>query len=116
MGLWDRLQFPSESDVIQARARRAEGSSPDPMDVALDRYGTGQEMGVLGIPVSMAYEAMKPVMAASPTVNKIVGSVFGPEQMVDESTQRPTLYQALGNVGATTLGALSNYRGFLGGW
>ncbi len=114
MSFWDNL-FPSEGDVVQARARRALGGTPNPQDVALDRYGTGQEMGLLGIPVSAAYETAKPLMAASPAINNMVGTLFGPEQMVDETTQRPTFREALGNVGSTALGALSNYRNFLGG-
>jgi len=116
MSFWADMQLPSESDVVQARARRSLGGSPNPEDVALDRYGTGQEMGLLGIPISALYEGAKPIMAASPAVNNLVGQLFGPEQMVDETTQRPTSTQALGNVGATALGALSNYRKFLGGW
>lgn len=101
---------PSEEDVVRARARRAlGGGEPTPRDVMLDRYGTGQEMGLLGIPVSAAYEAAKPIMANVPPVNQLVGHLFGPEQMVDETTQRPSFNQALGNVGATTAGALARF-------
>jgi hypothetical protein len=100
--------LPTERDVVGARYRRASGSkSPD--DVLLDRFGTGQEMGLLGVPVGAVYEASKPALAASPSLNKLVGSLFGPEQMVDETTQRPTAGQAVRNVGGIAAGALSNW-------
>ena len=98
---------PTSEDVGQARARRAPGGTPRPGDVLLDRFGTGQEMGLIGIPVAAAYEATKPALAASPTLNELLGKLAGPEQMVDETTQRPSFGEALMNVGATTAGALS---------
>ena len=106
---WGSFDLPSEEDVVRARARRTLEGQGMPGDVMLDRYGTGQEMGLLGIPVSAAYEAAKPIMANVPPVNEAVGYLFGPEQMVDETTQRPSFGQALGNVGATTAGALARF-------
>lgn len=99
--------LPSEADVVNARARRSANGAPDLRDVLLDRFGTGQEMGLMGPPVAAVYEASKPILAASPTLNQILGKVLGPEQMVDETTQIPTFRESLNNVGATTVGALS---------
>ena len=100
--------FPTEMDVVSARARRAAGSSI-PEDVVLDRFGTGQEMGFTGVPVAAAYEAGKPLLAASPMLNRLFGRVAGSEQMVDSTTQRPTFRQAADNVSGVALGALSNW-------
>lgn len=105
----NKLPNPSESDIVNARARRSAGST-SPEDVSLDRFGTGQGMGFLGIPTASIYEASKPILARSSFLNDLVGRLAGPDQMVDETTQRPTFGQALGNVGATALGAFSNYR------
>ena len=115
MGFWEEIgrSLPSEMDVVQARARRSMGGEPSEQDVMLDRFGTGQEMGIMGAPVSAMYEAAKPIMANVPPVNEAVGYLFGPEQMVDETTQRPSFRQAAGNVGATAAGAFSR---FLGGY
>ena len=99
----------TEEDVVRARARRSAGSNA-PEDVEADRYGTGQEMGLSGIPVAALYEMAKPALRASPALNQILGAVAGPEQMVDESSSQASPGQALRNVGAVSAGALSGSR------
>lgn len=107
---WLLSSPPDTTDVVRARARRATGvGTPD--DVTMDRYGTGQEMGVLAVPVTAAYEAAKPLLRASPALNSLLGAIAGPEQMVGPNTQVPTLGQAAGNVGAAALGAASQMPG-----
>jgi hypothetical protein len=109
-GLMDLLGLavaPSVHDIVNARARRA-GGSKNPEDVLLDRYGTGLEMGPVGVPVSMAYEAAKPIMASVPLVNRAVGAIFGPDQMVGAGTQQASPSEALANIAAVSRGALQN--------
>ena len=98
--------LPTEADVVNARSRRSQGSA-ERSDVLLDRFGTGQEMGLTGVPVAALYEAAKPLLARSDTLNNALGAVAGPEQMVDETTDRPSFGQAMENVGAVAQGAIS---------
>jgi hypothetical protein len=103
------MDYPTGGDVASARGRRAAGKGSE-SDVETDRFGTGQEMGLTGIPVAAAYEAAKPLLFKYPALNRLLGAVAGPEQMVDETTQRPDMMGALRNVGAVSAGALSNSR------
>jgi len=102
-----RYDEPSEADIVNARSRRSQDGAPVREDVLIDRFGTGQEMGLTGIPVAAIYEASKPLLARSDTLNNALGAVAGPEQMVDETTDRPSFGQAVENVGAVARGAIS---------
>lgn len=94
------MPIPLSSDIARARARRSGIRNPSAVDVLLDRYGTGQEMGVTGIPVSLIYDQILKRLPAG-VVNPILG-LTGEDQKMDETTAPPTW----GHTGAVIRGAL----------